>query len=817
MAALSLSGDQSGKSAADTAGFAPKAPYTKSNFRSQSGVVALPAAQQLIHSRWPWLAASLLLTIGLFVSTTLGWLWYTDQRAQAERQLSLDALWLEQSITQSLGDNQRMLENWSHDLQNPTPHAVSDFLALSDGMMKVNPALISVDFLDRQGKRVAGLPAYVERPERLPPVTDPLIAEAIQRSLTQKRPVYSRVIEQYAPLWVLVVPVSDEGQNDGVVLATYDLDQVLSREVPWWFVQRYDLSLLDRDDKRLSPRDADAPLPEQGTEVHKLEFGPEGSGLSLRASPHGRHGSETPLILLSAAVVLFGLMIVWLLRLLQRWLRERQAAQQALSRELRFREAMEHSLVTGLLAFDMQGRIIYANPALCGMLGVSAESLVGTTAPFPFWPADSRDDCRAAHEAMLRGDNPATGRRIDLVGAEGRALAVRLFASPLVDGDSSPTGWMASLYDTTELQKEREALAASREQLYAVLSGLEAAVSVSAQDDGRLLFRNRHHAELFPVESEGDCCLLCWRGTAPVASLAEPEYFDAAGGRWYHLERRTILWVDESRVTLDIATDITAERASANNARERDELLQHTARLASLAEFASGIAHELNQPLAAIANYSAAADVFLDNNNPLKAQDAVRRMGEESRRAGNIIHSLRSFIQKRAIRHDTHKLADLFAEPLSLLAPLARRNQVQIAFDLPEDGIYVECDAVMIEQVLFNLLRNALESVAVQAKPASDAVSIEVEREESGVTVSVCDRGAGIRDPEKLFQPFYTTKSEGMGLGLAICRTVIESHGGRLWAEAREGGGACFRFRLPCTRPQQVIINDELSTIGTQA
>jgi C4-dicarboxylate-specific signal transduction histidine kinase len=376
---------------------------------------------------------------------------------------------------------------------------------------------------------------------------------------------------------------------------------------------------------------------------------------------------------------------------------------------------------------------------------------------------------------------------------------------------------MASLYDTTELQKEREALAASREQLYAVLSGLEAAVSVSAQDDGRLLFRNRHHAELFPVESEGDCCLLCWRGTAPVASLAEPEYFDAAGGRWYHLERRTILWVDESRVTLDIATDITAERASANNARERDELLQHTARLASLAEFASGIAHELNQPLAAIANYSAAADVFLDNNNPLKAQDAVRRMGEESRRAGNIIHSLRSFIQKRAIRHDTHKLADLFAEPLSLLAPLARRNQVQIAFDLPEDGIYVECDAVMIEQVLFNLLRNALESVAVQAKPASDAVSIEVEREESGVTVSVCDRGAGIRDPEKLFQPFYTTKSEGMGLGLAICRTVIESHGGRLWAEAREGGGACFHFRLPCTRPQQVIINDELSTIGTQA
>ena len=793
-AALSLSGDHAPDSSCSLA----KPTYTKSNFGVQSGALALPAAQQLIHSRWPWLAASLLLTIVLFVSTTLGWLWYADSRAQAERRLSLDLLWLEQSITQSMGDNQRMLENWAHDLQNPTPHAVADFLSLSDGMMKVNPALISVDFLDRQGKRVAGLPTYAERPERLPPVTDPLIAEAIQRSLTQKHPVYSRVIEQYAPLWVLAVPVSDEDQNDGVVLATYDLDQVLSRQVPWWFVQRYDLSLVDRDDKRLSPRDAD--IPEQAADVHKLEFGPEGSGLSLLASPHARHGSETPLILLSVAVVLFGLLIVWLLRVLQRWLRERQAAQQALSRELRFREAMEHSLVTGLMAFDMSGRIIYANPALCGMLGCSAESLVGTTAPFPFWPAVSRDDCRAAHEAMLRGDNPGAGRPIDLVGADGKTLAVRLFASPLVDGNSSPTGWMASLYDTTELQKEREALAASREQLYAVLSGLEAAVSVSAQNDGRLLFRNRRHAELFPFEQGGDCCLLAWRGAAPMMDLADPEYCDAAGGRWYHIERRTILWADSSRVTLDIASDITAERAAANNARERDELLQHTARLASLAEFASGIAHELNQPLAAIANYSAAADVFLDAGNPQtgRAQEAVRRMGEESRRAGNIIHSLRSFIQKRAIRHDTRRLADLFTEPLALLAPLARRNGVQIALDSPVGEVRIECDAVMIEQVLFNLLRNALESVAALDAPAPDAVSIEVVAEDAGVTVCVCDRGAGIRDPEKLFQPFYTTKNEGMGLGLAICRTVIESHGGRLWAESREGGGARFCFRLPC-------------------
>ncbi len=297
-----------------------------------------------------------------------------------------------------------------------------------------------------------------------------------------------------------------------------------------------------------------------------------------------------------------------------------------------------------------------------------------------------------------------------------------------------------------------------------------------------------------------------------MSELKASEFPDPAAGRWYHLERRTILWVDSSRVTLDIATDITAEREAANNMRERDELLQHTARLASLAEFASGIAHELNQPLAAIANYSAAADCFLDTDRPqtAKAQEAVRRMGEESRRAGKIIRSLRSFIQKRAIRHDRHQLFDLLAEPLALVAPLARRLQVRIAVEAPDRAIEVDCDAVMIEQVLFNLLRNALEAVSAQASRGPDAVVVRVEREEASVIVSVSDRGPGIGDPDKLFQPFYTTKADGMGLGLAICRTVIESHGGRLWSEVQDGGGACLRFRLPCIVEHALPAGEEI-------
>ncbi len=630
------------------------------------------AAPLFLRSRWPWWAASLALTLGLFVATTLGWLWYADQRDANARRSALDLLWLEQTVQQKLQLNERLLSNWSHDLVPPTEPAMAEFVLRSSALVKDNPGLLAVDVLDRDGKRIGGAPAYRERPAQLPPVNDPLVTAALTTAHTLNKTAYSRVIEQGAPLWVLVVPIVDDAGRQGSVLATYDLDRLLEQEVPWWFVQRYDLSLVDRNNKRLSPRDASPTEPPE--EVHKLNFGAEDSGLALWASPHAHGQSHALLAWLSIAVISFGLLIMWLLKVLYRWLRERQVAQQALSD--------------------------------------------------------------------------------------------------------------------------------SREQLYAVLAGLEAAVSVSAVSDGRLLFRNRHHERVFALHADGECCLLQWLHPPLDAQARSAEVFDASGARWYHVERRTMQWVDGSTVLLDIATDITVQREAADTARERDELLQHTARLASLAEFASGIAHELNQPLAAIANYSAVADSHLANQPPqlAKVGEAVSRMGEEAHRAGQIINSLRSFIQKRAVEHRTCRVLDLLKEPLALLEPLAQRAQVQIRVQSRSDLARIDCDAVMIEQVLFNLLRNAIEAVAARGVAAGqDAVVVQIEEDGDGVTICVADRGAGIAEPARLFQAFYTTKSEGMGLGLAICRTVIEGHGGRLWAEPNPGGGARLSFRLPAS------------------
>ena len=164
---------------------------------------------------------------------------------------------------------------------------------------------------------------------------------------------------------------------------------------------------------------------------------------------------------------------------------------------------------------------------------------------------------------------------------------------------------------------------------------------------------------------------------------------------------------------------------------------------------------------------------------------------------------MRSFIQKRASKHDVHNLVQLLSEPLALVAPLAQRWQLEIVVDAEQRDVLIECDAVMIEQVVFNLIRNALEAMIEQEQTTlAAAVVVKLERDQDTVTVSITDRGPGLTDPEKLFQPFYSTKQDGMGLGLAICRTVIESHGGRLWSEPNPLGGTCFSFRLPCVQAE---------------
>ncbi|SMC24722.1 hypothetical protein SAMN02745857_01935 [Andreprevotia lacus DSM 23236] len=739
--------------------------------------------------QWPWLLVYA--AIGLTLAALVGYTWTAEHQARVQRENTMmqDLLWQEQGIRLYLQTNQNALENLAYGLAAGAIRP-ADFNSRADALMKASPELVAVEYIDLTGRRISGLPVYSDRPSRLPALDSVQVKEGVDGAATLGYAIYSNIIEGDTPSAMLIVPYFHGTVYQGAVLASYALPQLLQQRIPWWMVQRYDLALLDAQGGVIAPADAIEP----GNAItRKIAFDPPGHGLMLRASIRVEPTSWSLPALVFAVAVLLALLL-WALAQVRRRISERQAVEDTLHDEIRFRAAMEHSLITGLRAMDTEGRLIYVNPAFCKMVGWENSELINLVPPFPFWPPEELTRCASVYQAILNGQSPANGFQLRFMKKDGERFDVRLYASKLVDGRGEHRGWMASLYDVTEVKREREALAASRSQLRAVLEGLEAAVSVTDAHSGQLLYRNRHHATTFVLPVDGDYCLLpLLPGDAQFAECCDP-----VDGRWYSVQRRSLDWVDGRSVWLDIATDITEMRLAAEEARVRNERLQHTTRLVSMGELASSLAHELNQPLAAISNYAAAGEGLLETEPPLlpRARDVLAKIGEQARRAGQIIRGIRDFAAKRAPREEPCRLDTLLAVPLQLLEPLARKAHVRIHVDLPPDLPGFVGDSVMLEQVLFNLLKNGVEALESQSASRRE-IRVSAVRDGDALEVTIADRGPGLAEPGNLFQPFYSTKSEGMGIGLNICRSVLEQHKGHLRAEPNPGGGLRFICRIP--------------------
>jgi two-component system sensor kinase FixL len=211
----------------------------------------------------------------------------------------------------------------------------------------------------------------------------------------------------------------------------------------------------------------------------------------------------------------------------------------------------------------------------------------------------------------------------------------------------------------------------------------------------------------------------------------------------------------------------------------------------------SALAHEVNQPLSAIGAYLKAAARFLEGGDPQKGRVILQRAAEQTDRASGIIRRLREFVQKGQTERRAEDLAKVIDEA-SALAMVGTRNQgVTVRMRLDSAASQAVIDKVQIQQVLFNLMRNAIEAMVTSEQRE---LTIATARSPNGfVEISVSDTGPGLAPHirSKLFQPFVTTKDTGMGVGLSICRSIVEAHGGRLEADDRPGGGTVFRFTLP--------------------
>lgn len=268
---------------------------------------------------------------------------------------------------------------------------------------------------------------------------------------------------------------------------------------------------------------------------------------------------------------------------------------------------------------------------------------------------------------------------------------------------------------------------------------------------------------------------------------------------WLMLGALGILWwvVHVARVEYLVRSRTDELRQAHDSARRQRDEMEHAARLALMGEMASSLAHEINQPLAAIANYARGCQRRLaDGSDPEGVAEGVGLIAAQAERAADIVRRMRSFVRKRLPEPQIVQINDIIRDSLGLFQAIAGRAGVQVDLSLTENLPAITADRVQLEQVLLNLLKNASDALAACEQRR---ITITSKSAVGGLEVMVTDNGPGLgaQTLAHLFDPFFTTKKDGLGLGLSLSRTIIEAHGGHLWGENRPEGGASFHFLLP--------------------
>jgi two-component system, LuxR family, sensor kinase FixL len=249
-----------------------------------------------------------------------------------------------------------------------------------------------------------------------------------------------------------------------------------------------------------------------------------------------------------------------------------------------------------------------------------------------------------------------------------------------------------------------------------------------------------------------------------------------------------------------ILRDLSRRDAHERRIQELQAELAHVQRLTELGQVVSTLVHEVNQPLTAIGNYVNACRRLLASSRQEQVHSALKQIADQTDRARQIVQRIRDFVRKSDTQMRAEHLPQVFDEIVDLTEASVRQEGLRITTYVDPAASAAVIDKVQVHQVLFNLMRNGIEAMqgqvrrelAVSAKPAEDGM----------LEISVADTGPGLPDQvrSKLFQPFVTTKPNGMGVGLSVCRAIVEAHGGRLWAEDNPGGGTVFRFTVRSTR-----------------
>ncbi len=638
---------------------------------------------------WHWYAPRV--SIGLFVVTLLGSLWILHRRELEENRSSLirDILWVEQTVEFSLDRDVEQLRQLAQDSRGADLDQRQLELRAKH-MLPSSAGLLRVVLLDRDGalRASAPLPSPVQPGG---PWVDPDSDPAYRLARSTGKPAYAPPHLSAGDYhFDLFVPYYREGALAGTVVGVYSLKSILASLVPWWLAEKHRVTIRDASGNVLAAK-SQVEAGGRPELTHQIPLDPPGHGLLLHVESYG---SETRLLRNLLAVTILSLAggVSWSLWSLRRHIQRRLVTENALREEHAFRKAMEDSLHTGMRAVDLEGRIVYVNPAFCKMLGCSESELIGHGQPQPYWPPEELEHIRAALSVARAAGAPPAGIELKLMRQNGERVDILLYEAPLIDARGRHSGWMGSILDITERKQARE------------------------------------------------------------------------------------------------------------RAQHQEEKLAATARLVTMGEMASAIAHELNQPLAAIASYITGCLNVLETgtSSPGEIKGTLQKTAQQAQRAGHIIRRVHEFVRKSEPTRSALRINAVVEEAMGFAEAEAHKRRVKIRSRLSPENPELHADPLLLQQVLLNLLRNGMDAMA-DTPPERRELLVTTARAGSMVTVGVVDRGCGLSREvqEKLFEPFFSTKAEGMGMGLNICRSIMELHRGRVWAEPNAGGGTVFSFSLP--------------------
>jgi len=685
------------------------------------------------------------------------------------------------------------------------------------------------------------------------------LMKTVELSKATNRPAFSQYISLNLPneeplakerknvFWE-TVPATFGGENSGALAVLYTTQGLLD-VIPNELKAQYRFTLLTDNDKILAiSSDRNTPKRAFSNQTN-LDMGVLSPNLTLRIDTYPPPTNLTFRMLIGVVLGLSAF-VIWSLWSVLKQMQVRQKAEADLQSETNFRSAMENSTPVGIRAHDMDKNITYVNRAFCEMSGWSSEELVGLKPPFPFWPQDRLHEISDKwNRALQLSIGPQAKRGIEgvILRRDGTTIQTRTFVAPLINERGVQTGWVTSLVDISEPKKIREELAASQDRFVTVLEGLDAAVSVVSIDTGELLFANRFYKEHFGETSKGHFDLAGGDvvqntmqeigedlgdknpGIPPSSLYQESESEEVQiihpTSKWYEVRRRFIPWVDGHMAQLLIATDITIRKDADDLARQQEERMQFTSRLTTMGEMASSLAHELNQPLSAISNYCMGVakrlQGQLDDELNKDIQPALEKASAQALRAGTIIQRIRGFVKRSEPQRKSCAIEDIINDAVGLVEIEAHRHRLSIVSTIQDNLPNVDLDPVLILQVLVNLLKNALDSMRESyplssrwsAPPVRISASLDTSAFPAMLRIEVQDSGAGIPEAviERMFEPFFSTKTDGMGMGLNICRSIIESHQGRLWAsnqmdpEQTKFSGCTFTILLPLISPGTTV------------